>query len=248
LLLAVAALVASASAVVGAQSASAATAPSVSAKPVSSDVRLAWKFSASTTRSLLTLKIDRRTSTGGWIKWKTVDDPTTTGTRTDGSPRPGTSYYRVRLFNRDDLVGTSASAKVVRSSAMPTSGGGACSTARSEVLRLVNQERTQRHLHGLIESTRLDTSAQVHSNAMASAHVLSHDNWVEEIRAAGYTGGWLGQNAAAGQTTSASVMQAWMNSDGHRANILNGTYRHLGVGCTRDGSGTYWWTQNFGAE
>lgn len=54
-----------------------------------------------------------------------------------------------------------------------------------------------------------------------------------------------GENIARGQADAQAVMDAWMNSDGHRANILNCDYKTLGVG-VHFGSGGPWWTQDFG--
>jgi len=63
---------------------------------------------------------------------------------------------------------------------------------------------------------------------------------------------YVGENIAMGHQTPKQVVRAWMNSSGHRANIL-GSYSHLGVGITRGGSGTssdgdwFYWVQNFGS-
>jgi uncharacterized protein YkwD len=53
------------------------------------------------------------------------------------------------------------------------------------------------------------------------------------------------ENIAAGQTTPQEVVQAWMNSPGHRANILNGNYTYIGVGYAKGGSQRHYWTQMF---
>jgi uncharacterized protein YkwD len=68
------------------------------------------------------------------------------------------------------------------------------------------------------------------------------------MRRAGYDGRMMGENIAAGQTSAAAVMDAWMNSPGHRANILNCGYREIGVGLYRGGSMRFYWTQNFGSR
>ena len=53
------------------------------------------------------------------------------------------------------------------------------------------------------------------------------------------------ENIASGQRTAAEVMNSWMNSAGHRANILNATYNQLGVGAAKDSNGNLYWTQMF---
>jgi uncharacterized protein YkwD len=68
----------------------------------------------------------------------------------------------------------------------------------------------------------------------------------ERAHQAGYMWSAVGENVAAGQTTVASVMTAWMNSPGHRKNILNGNYKHIGVGITRGSNGVYYWCVVFG--
>lgn len=54
-----------------------------------------------------------------------------------------------------------------------------------------------------------------------------------------------GENIAYGQPTAQAVMDAWMNSPGHRANILNSSYTQIGVGAVADNNGTIYWTQDF---
>ena len=115
-----------------------------------------------------------------------------------------------------------------------------------EVLALVNQARRDAGRAPLSGHPQLMWSARLHSIWMASNESMTHDGWVEGIRASGYTGGWLGQNIAFGYSTPASVMQVWMASTGHRTNILSATYRDLGVGCVVEPNGTFWWTQDFG--
>jgi uncharacterized protein YkwD len=70
----------------------------------------------------------------------------------------------------------------------------------------------------------------------------------DRIKQAGYPGRMMGENIAAGQTSAAAVMQAWMNSPGHRANILNCGYKEVGVGYVAGGSMRHYWTQNFGSR
>ena len=55
----------------------------------------------------------------------------------------------------------------------------------------------------------------------------------------------MGENIAYGQTSPEMVMDSWMNSPGHRANILNGNYKYIGVGHYVDGTGTNYWVQLF---
>ena len=60
------------------------------------------------------------------------------------------------------------------------------------------------------------------------------------VQAKGYTGRCSGENIAMGQRTPREVFTAWMNSPGHRANILNTSYRHIGVAQTASSRGPLW--------
>jgi uncharacterized protein YkwD len=87
---------------------------------------------------------------------------------------------------------------------------------------------------------------------MAASGVMSHtgpdgSTMTSRVEAAGYEWSTLGENIARGQSDAASVMESWMNSPGHRANILNCSFTELGVG-VHFGDGGPWWTQDFGAS
>jgi uncharacterized protein YkwD len=122
--------------------------------------------------------------------------------------------------------------------------------AAAEVVRLVNVARADAGCQPLRVDTRLTTAARLHSQDMADHDYFSHTSldgrtpW-QRMEAQGYTAA-SGENIAAGYSTPASVMNAWMNSSGHRANILNCSSKAIGVGIGKGGSyGTYW-TQDFG--
>jgi uncharacterized protein YkwD len=130
----------------------------------------------------------------------------------------------------------------------PPPSGGRAPTAAEVVVNLVNAERASRCGPVAIDD-RLATAAQRHSDDMAAHDYFSHtslngDTLADRAEAAGFTGGTLGENIAAGQRTPQDVMAAWMDSAGHRANILNCDYTVIGVGLNQDG---WYWTQMFGA-
>ena len=120
-----------------------------------------------------------------------------------------------------------------------------------QVVALVNVERSRAGCGPVSVNAALRRAAQGHSDDMASRDYFSHTSpdgvtFAERIRAAGYDGGAIAENIAAGQTSAKEVMGAWMASPGHRANILDCAYRDLGVGYATGGTyGTYW-TQTFG--
>jgi Cysteine-rich secretory protein family len=123
-----------------------------------------------------------------------------------------------------------------------------------EVLVRVNQFRQSYGLAPLARNAALDLSAQAHSEDMARHHVMSHygsdgSNPAARISAAGYAWQTWGENVAYGWPTPAAVMNAWINSPGHRANLLNRNFREIGIGVAyAPGTGSLYWTQDFGAR
>ena len=100
---------------------------------------------------------------------------------------------------------------------------------------------------------KLTVAAEGHSQDMAAKDYFSHTSAdgrspFDRMRAAGYNGRLMGENIAAGYRTAAAVMQGWMNSAGHRANILNCGFREIGIGHATGGSYGMYWTQDFGTK
>ncbi|MDH6136754.1 RNA polymerase sigma factor (sigma-70 family) [Kitasatospora sp. MAA4] len=126
----------------------------------------------------------------------------------------------------------------------------AAGTFQQQVLALVNIQRSQNGCGPLTANSKLQAAAQGQSDDMAARHFFDHTNPdgagpQQRIEAAGYQWSTWGENIAQGQPTPASVMDSWMQSPGHRANILNCDFKELGVG-VHQGPGGPWWTQDFG--
>ena len=108
-------------------------------------------------------------------------------------------------------------------------------TYEDQVMILTNQERLNHGCEPLIMDDRLRFAAEGHSQDMALNDFFSHiapdgtTPW-ERIQSTGYSYSMAGENIAAGYPSPESVVQAWMNSDGHRMNILNCGFRDIGVG------------------
>ncbi|MFJ5732870.1 CAP domain-containing protein [Streptomyces paradoxus] len=123
------------------------------------------------------------------------------------------------------------------------------SAAAAQVLSLVNEERAKVGCSPVAANSALTGLAQNYSEAMAARGFFDHTDpdgrtpWDRADKAGISNLG--GENIARGQADAAAVMDAWMNSPGHRANILNCDFKTLGVG-VEFGSGGPWWTQNFG--
>jgi hypothetical protein len=122
------------------------------------------------------------------------------------------------------------------------------------VLSLVNAHRAAMGLTQLKTSPTLEASAVWKALHMAAYAYMSHDDpappvartAAQRIAACGYAGGGWGENIAYGYATPDSVMQGWLNSPGHRANIENASYRVIGVGAAMNSAGRMYWAQDFG--
>ena len=162
---------------------------------------------------------------------------------------------------------------VVLVAAPAASAAGSCSAANASVktaskralvratLCRLNSERARHRLRPLRLNRNLAAAARAHSRAMARRHFFSHDSlngasFLDRIRRTGYLRGarsWsVGENIAYGSgrlSTPNSIGRAWMNSAGHRANILSRSFRSIGIGIaagTPYGRGGATYTTDFG--
>ena len=128
----------------------------------------------------------------------------------------------------------------------------------TQVVQLVNQHRASLGLPQLTVTTPLSNAAVWKSRHMAYYRYMQHPDPAppvarsvgDRLLACGYpatTAGW-GENIAYGFASANAVVQAWLNSSGHRANIENASYRSIGVGAAASSSGTLYWTQEFGTS
>lgn len=118
------------------------------------------------------------------------------------------------------------------------------------MVTLVNQYRAQNGLSALTVSSALTNMARVKSQDMIDNHYFSHQSPTygspfDMMTQFGIRYTAAGENIAYGQRDANAVMDAWMNSSGHRANILNSAYTQIGVGAAKDANGTIYWTQEF---
>ena len=138
-------------------------------------------------------------------------------------------------------------------------------TFEDQVLVLVNQRRATGATCGgapyapvapLTMNGTLRTAARLHSQDMAAQNYFSHTSldgrtFSQRMTNAGYAGPFpWGENIAAGQPTPQAVVDAWMSSPAHCTNIMNGSYRAIGVGYAFRAGSTYghYWTQDFGGS
>ncbi|MGW1340145.1 CAP domain-containing protein [Kribbella sp. NPDC002412] len=170
---------------------------------------------------------------------RTTSAPSREGTRT---PKP--SPTPTRTTSKPTATKTTTSA--------PSGGSG---TAEAQVLSLTNSERSKAGCGPLKMNSALTRAAEAHAADMVDQHYFSHDSLdgrspFDRMKAAGYSGGAMAENIAVGYKSPAAVVEGWMNSAGHRKNILNCSYTVIGIGYDSGqvkpewGSGS--WVQDFG--
>ena len=135
--------------------------------------------------------------------------------------------------------------------ARPLTPGDLARTA-AEVVGLTNRERAGAGLPPLATDPLLTAAAQAHSADMVARAFYSHTSpegsrpW-DRAAAAGARRRSIGENIACGQRSPDEVVDGWMNSPGHRANILKPDFTHIGIGFAGGGPAGTYWTQLFGA-
>jgi len=122
----------------------------------------------------------------------------------------------------------------------------------AQVGALINAQRLASGLSQLSLDDRLSFVADLHSIDMAANGCFSHDScdgtsWADRIHAVYPQTGAIGEIIAAGYRGPASVVEAWMNSSGHREQILNASFQGFGIGMVEGGSYGIYWTVNFGS-
>ncbi|CAM5207171.1 Transporter OS=Lysinibacillus sphaericus OX=1421 GN=LS41612_15305 PE=4 SV=1 [Lysinibacillus sphaericus] len=120
-------------------------------------------------------------------------------------------------------------------------------SVEQEVVKLVNVERAKAGLPALKEDWELSRVAKYKSQDMHDKNYFDHTSPTygspfAMMKKFGITYKAAGENIAKGQKSASEVVNAWMNSEGHRANILNKSYTHIGVGFVKDGN---YWSQMF---
>lgn len=127
------------------------------------------------------------------------------------------------------------------------------SAVAAEVVDLTNAERTRAGMPALRADARLTEAARLHAEQVAAAGRLEHvlpdaryPRLEDRLAAAGYRWQAAGENLAFGQRTAAAVVDAWMQSPGHRANILHTSFTEIGVAHLVDPNGRLYYVQVFG--
>lgn len=164
----------------------------------------------------------------------------------------GNTNYRLNLASMPLPADTAASPALTTSTSNPLQ------SIIDQVVTLTNDFRRQNGLPALTLNNKLSAAAQTHSQNMAVQDFFSHTGKdgstpSNRISAAGYNWSTAAENIAAGYSTANDVVQGWINSPGHRANLLNANLKDIGVGYyylandTGSQNWNYYWTQDFGA-
>ena len=162
--------------------------------------------------------------------------------------------WRVRAVGQGYADGLAALARdfgVDVAEDAPAPAGGGAAGVLGEVVDRTNAERARHGLRALSVDQRLAAAAQAHSVDMVQRGFFAHESpdgrqvWDRAV-AAGYAYRKVAENIAAGQRSAEEVVRGWMESPGHRANILDGDLTQIGVGRAEGGSYGVYWTQVFG--
>ncbi|MFD3522615.1 CAP domain-containing protein [Streptomyces sp. NPDC058653] len=163
---------------------------------------------------------------------RTVRDPALSAVGVAHAPGPGGDIFWTAVW------------------ASPLTPHGLAAVA-SDVVALTNAERGAAGLRPLAPDPRLTSAAQAHSDDMVARGFYSHTSpdgrqpW-DRAAAAGCTHRGIGENIACGQRSAAEVVRGWMDSPGHRANILKPDFTHIGIGFRGGGEKGTYWTQLLG--
>ncbi len=172
--------------------------------------------------------IDKSTSNSGSTSKPVTSNPTTAKPSTDTKkPASGTT-----------------------STPATSTTSGDYSAFQKKVVELVNAERAKAGLKALKMNTELSKVATLKSQDMAKNNYFDHNSPTygspfDMMKKYGISYRTAGENIAMGQTTPEQVMNGWMNSPGHRANILKASFTEIGVGIAKNSSGRLYWTQQF---
>jgi uncharacterized protein YkwD len=147
------------------------------------------------------------------------------------------SMTRGLMAADDHQGGTSASPAVDQGNGQTQEASATSGPKLFEVEKqIIDQTNAQRAKYGLpplVIDTNLEKTARVHTVWMTNNHALQHSNQN------------VGENIAMGQRTTGEAVSDWMASPGHRANILNNSYKRSGVAAFKTPDGTIYWCQQF---
>lgn len=171
---------------------------------------------------------------------------------TTAASRPATSPSRTQspaaTTRRPTTTSTAKTTRFHRGPPPSRRADGSLSGYADAVVKLVNQERAKAGLKSLSVNQAAAAAANVRAREIEGAFSHTRPNgssFSTALKEQGASYRAAGENIAYGQRSAEQVMEGWMNSSGHRANILNAQYTAIGVGVYRSASGTLHWVQLF---
>ena len=173
------------------------------------------------------------------------DDNTNNGNSSDNGNNVETKPENGNDNNNES--GNNNSGNNQNNSGNGQSGTVAISNYEKEVLNLVNKERAKYGISALKLDSNVQKAAKIRAGEIKTVFSHTRPNGTKFSTALTQTGAIFkgaGENIASGQKSPEEVVKAWMNSEGHRANILNEKYKYIGIGCERKGN-SYTWVQIF---
>lgn len=227
---------------------------------------IAWRLSKTPSRGSY-LYVERRSVQAGSIRIAEFRHPRRSGSLNDLLTSEDSIKYRIILSkkgrvasSRDTKILDTATSRVVQNNNGGGSSGGSdypklapgqqeCSAGvEDSVIDFVNRARAESGLPALSKESRLQSAARAHSIAMGKLGQMTHEGWIEEVTATGYPYRSLAQNVAFAYTNPETLVNAFLQSPGHRDNILSPYSSDIGVSCIVDATGTTRWTQDFGSQ
>lgn len=169
------------------------------------------------------------------------------------TPLPAESVSILTISPTEANTSSTLTAVIIAPTSMPTGCQESNISFEARVTYLINAERAKAGLNTLSAQAQLVNAAQLHSTDMACNNYFGHigldgSNGGNRILNAGYAWIFFGENIAAGHTSPDTVVQAWMNSPSHKANILGAYYTEIGAGYAYSANNNYgaYWTVLFG--
>ncbi|MBU5484035.1 serine protease [Clostridium sp. MSJ-11] len=190
----------------------------------------------------------KKTSNGNTDCEKTNSNKNTnTNTNTNTNKNTNTNTNKNTDKNTNTNTNTNGN---TNSQTETTNTNSSISAFEQEVITLVNAERAKANLPALKANQELSKVARVKSQDMIDKNYFSHTSPTygspfDMMKKFGIKYSAAGENIAYGQPTPKAVVDGWMNSPGHRANILSKSFTEIGVGVAKKSNGTYYWTQMF---
>lgn len=195
-------------------------------------------------KTIVVTNSDKSVATTSWGKWDGSKIKLTINAK-----KAGTTQLKVYTKGYSNSTAKTITVKVTDPNAA-ASASSSPSEMADEVIEIINSERAAVGVGALQKDDTLTAIAELRAKELLEN--LSHTrpdgtSCFTAFKDMGYSYTAAAENIAAGQKTAESVMVSWMNSEGHRANILNDSYGRVGVACVKSSSGkyTYYWVQVF---